>query len=354
MDAPSETNGPLRLAVDAMGGDEAPEEVVAAVAEASTETRASQPVYFTLVGDESRVTDHLMQFGHNPERIQIRHAAGVVDPSGPAETGLRETDGASVEVACELVAEGRADAVVSAGHPGAALLAATRHFDRVPGVDRAPLCAVFPTPRRSDTEETRLSLLLDVGASHSADAGDLVNYAVMGSAYAKLVGAFEEPRVALLSTSASAGAGPPAVAEAADRLADDSRVFFRGTCEGHEVPGGVADVIVCNGYVGNVTLKLLEGVSEAAVDLARSAYDERFLWRVGLRLLQDGLNHLKQITDFEEYGGAPVLGLEEVLIVAHARSRRKAFGNALRLALKNVKADLPGRIAEAVSDEDAA
>jgi len=196
--------------------------------------------------------------------------------------------------------------------------------------------------------------LLDIGASHSADADDLVDYAVMGSAYANLVGDYRQPRVALLSTSASASAGPPEVAEAADRLAADSRVSFRGTCEGHEVPGGVADVIVCNGYVGNVTLQLLEGVSEAAVDLARSAYDERFLWRVGLRLLEDGLDQLKQVTDFEEYGGAPVLGLDDILIVAHARSRRKAFGNALRLALKNIKADLPGRIAEAVADEDAA
>lgn len=335
-----------------MGGDEAPDEVVAAVAEASTERSPTREVYFTLVGDESVITEQLVQFGHNPERIQIRHAPEVVDPANSAESEFRSTSDPSIEVACKQVAEGRADAVVTAGHPGAALLAATDQFDTVPGVRRAPLCAVYPTPRQRGANGDRLNLLLDVGAHHSADARDLLDYALMGSAYAEVVSQIDDPRVALLSTSRNAAAGPPDVARAADRLADDDRVTFYGPCEGHQVPGGEADVVVCNGYVGNVTLKLLEGVSEAAVDLARSAYDERLLWRLGLRLLEDGLDRLKQLTDFEEYGGAPVLGLEHVLIVAHTRSRRKAIGNALRLAIKNVKRNLPGQIAAAVSDEE--
>lgn len=352
MDNPAgDTNDLLRIAVDAVGGDRTPEEAVAAVARASTETPSSGPVYFTLVGDESRITDHLVQFGHNPERIQIRHAPDPVDES-PSAGGEDSSSAASIEVACETVADGGADAVVTAGPPGATLRAATHYFDRIAGVDRAPLCAVYPTPRERGAGGDRLSLLLDVGAHHSAKARHLLEYALMGSAYARLVGAIAEPRVALLSTSTETYAGPPEVVDAAEQLEADERIRFLGVCEGHQIPTGEADVVVCNGYVGNVTIKLLEGVSEAAVDLARSAYDARFLWRLGLRLLEDGLDRLKRLTDFEEYGGAPVLGLNRILISAHSRSGRKAFGNALRLATKNVRADLPGRLADALRAEE--
>lgn len=335
----------IRLAVDAMGGYEAPEEVVAAVADASTERHPTDPVYFTLVGNESALTRRLLDYGHNPERIRIQHAPASVHPREPARTALA-SEPTSIELACELVADGRADAVVTAGHPGAAVLTGKRLFERVEGVRRTALCAVYPTPRERTPQGDRLNLLLDVGASHSADARDLHNFAAMGSAYASFVSDLESPRIALLSTSPETGRGPAPVAEAADLIAGDPNLRFHGNYEGHDIPGGEADVVVCNGYVGNVTIKLLEGVAESAFDMARAAYRERFLWRIGLRLLSGGLTRLKKITDFEEYGGAPVLGLKRVMIVAHARSRRKAIGNALRLAIKNVKTSLPRRIGE--------
>ncbi len=343
-DNPDPEPGPITLAVDAMGGQHAPREVVAAVARASMQRSPSQAVYFTLVGDEARLTDHLVEHGHNPERIRIHHAPERIElEASPQEVADRD-QGSSIEAACRLVAEGDADAVVTAGHPGAAVLSGKRHFARVPGVDRAALCAVFPTSRRSRPDERRLGLLLDVGASHEASPADLHTFGVMGSAYAGLVAPGTTPRVALLSTTAHPASSPPDIGGAARRLEDDDRVHFIGTCQGHELLAGRADVVVCNGFIGNVALKLLEGVSETAVDLARAAYDRRLLWKIGLRLLAGGLDELKRLTDFEEYGGAPLLGLRDVLIVAHTRSHRKALGNALRLAIKNLKAGLPSHL----------
>lgn len=341
---------PINVAVDAMGGQHAPEEVVAAVAEASTERHPTQSVYFTLIGDETVLTDTLVEHGHNPERIRIRHAPDVVDLGASPEQALSTSNDSSIALACRLVADDRADAVVSAGHPGAAVLAGKDHFDRIAGIDRAALCAVHPTPRKRGPEHDRFSLLLDVGASHEASPSDLHAFALMGSAYARIVTGLEAPEVALLSTTGEPGAGPPDVAGAADRLDGDQRVNFVGTYEGHDIPSGRADVVVCNGYVGNVTIKILEGASEAAFDLARAAYQERLLWKVGLRLLSSGLHQLKRLTDFEEYGGAPLLGLDEVVILAHSRSHRKAIGNALRLAIKNVKSRLPDRIRQLISE----
>jgi len=339
---------PINVAVDAMGGQHAPDEVVAAVAAASMERHPTQSVYFTLVGDEAQLTDTLVEYGHNPERIRIRHAPEVVDLGASLQDGLAQTDGSSIALACQLVADGRADAVVSAGHPGAAVLAGKHHFEHIAGIERAALCAVYPTPRERGPNDDRFSLLLDIGASHRAGAADLHAFALMGSAYARIVTGLETPGVALLSTSAHPGAGPPDVADAAERLEADDHLEFVGTYEGHEIPGGRADVVVCNGYVGNVTIKILEGVSEAAFELARAAYQERLVWKVGLRLLSGGLHQLKRLTDFEEYGGAPMLGLDEVMILAHSRSHRKAIDNALRLAIKNVKSRLPDRIRQLI------
>lgn len=343
-------SSPINLAVDAMGGDHAPEEVVAAVAEASAERHGEAPVFFTLVGNESALTDALMEHGHNPERIRIRHAPQTIGLSENPARALESKRNSSIESACKLVADDHADAVVTAGHPGAAVLCGKKHFRRVPGIERSALCAVYPTPRERGPDDDRFSLLLDVGASHEAGPADLHSFAIMGSAYSRLVSGLKHPRVALLSTGSQRGTGPPDVAAAGERLADDPRLNFLGNYEGHDIPSGRADVIVCNGYVGNVTIKILEGVSEAAFDLAKAAYKERLVWKVGLRLLSGGLHQLKRMTDFEEYGGAPVLGLERVMIVAHTRSRRKAIGNALRLAIKNVKSRLPHRIRELLAE----
>ena len=343
---------PITIAVDAMGGYHAPKEVVAAVAHLSKHAPAGPSVYFSLVGDEAELTELLLSTSHNPERIHICHAPTAIGMGEPARSATADKPDSSISEACRLCADGLADAVVTAGNPGAAILTAVHRFERLPGVRRAALASVYPTPRERGEQKDPFSLILDVGASLRADAGDLVNFALMGSAYAQVVSGNARPRVALLSNSRESTIGIEPVREAYDRLREQEGVHFYGNIEGHDIPRGLVDVIVCEGFVGDVTIKILEGVSEAAFDLARSAYREKFAWKMGLKLLSGGLSRIKQLTDFEEYGGAPLLGIDRILIVAHPRSERRAIENAIKLAIKNVRADLPDVIARVLSQAD--
>ncbi|MGM0559158.1 MAG: phosphate acyltransferase PlsX [Myxococcota bacterium] len=338
----------LTVAVDAMGGYHAPTAAVDAVARLSRRDPVGAPVYFLLVGDEAELTEHLMSVSHNPERIQVCHAPTHVAMGEPAALAVSEKPDTSIARACQLAADGAADAIVSAGNPGAAVRLASEMFDELPGVENTALASVYPTPRERGGERDPFSLLLDVGATLRADADDLVNFALMGSAYANVVSRNEKPRVALLSNSRESTVGIEAVTEAYEQLRGHPDIHFYGNIEGHEIPRGLADVIVCEGFVGNVTIKMLEGVSEAAVELARSAYKRKFMWKMGLKMLSGGLNRLKQLTDFEEYGGAPLLGIDGVMIIAHPRSRARALENAVKLAVKNLRADMPRIIGDAL------
>jgi glycerol-3-phosphate acyltransferase PlsX len=346
------TDAPITIAVDAMGGYHSPGEVVSAVARLSKYEPPTRPVYFSLVGDEAELTEILLSTSHNPERIHICHAPTSIGMGEPAKTATADKPDSSIAEACRLCADGLADAVVTAGNPGAAVLTAVHTFQRLPGVHRAALASVYPTPRERGEKQDPFSLLLDVGASLRADARDLVTFALMGSAYAQIVSANERPRVALLSNSRENTLGTESVREAYEKLRDDERVHFYGNIEGHDIPRGLVDVIVCEGFVGDVTIKILEGVSEAAFELARSAYREKMAWKLGLKLLSGGLNRIKQLTDFEEYGGAPLLGIDRVMIVAHPHSESRAIENAIKLAIKNVRAELPRVIARALAEKE--
>ncbi len=340
---------PINIAVDAMGGYHAPDEVVAAVAQASLKREdQTRPVYFTLVGDEVRLTERLVESNHNSERIQIRHAPTVVGLSERPRQAIEDRPDSSILQACDLVRTGEADAVISAGHPGVAVLAALQFFELVEGIPRAALASVYPTPRVRGEKEDPFSLILDVGATLRATPEDLLNFGLMGSAYARIVSNNDRPKVALLSNSRESTVGPDEVVAAYDLMSTHPTLNFYGNIEGHEIPRGLADVVVCEGYAGDIAIKILEGVSEAAFDLARSAYNSKMAWRMGLKLLSGGLKQLKQLTDFEEYGGAPLLGIDQVVILCHPRSGKKAIGNALKLAIKNVRAELPTTIAEAL------
>lgn len=341
---------PITIAVDAMGGYHAPDDIVAAVAEASKTGDPS--VYFALVGDDGRISDLLWKCGHNPERIQVVHAETVVGMNEPASAVTDQKTNASIPVACALVAQGDADAVVSAGHPGAAILSARHHFSMLPNARKAALASVYPTPRIRGPNEDRFSLILDVGATLRADPEDLLSFALMGTAYSRLVKGLDRPRVALLSNSRESKIGPPEIVEAYALLRDHSEVNFYGNVEGNEIPRGDFDVIVCEGFVGDVALKLLEGAGDAALELARSAYDRKLHWKAGLKLLSGGIARIKNAFDFEEYGGAPLLGIDQTMILAHPNSTQKAISNALKLAIKNVRAGLTQEVAAALASSD--
>lgn len=342
---------PITIAVDAMGGYHGPTETVAAVAEASLRRDGERSVFFALVGDEIKLSEALFELDHNPERIQIFHAPTVVGMSERPQQAIRDRPDSSILQACELVAQGQADAVISAGHPGVSVLASMEKFSLIEGVRRAALASVYPTPRVRGAKEDPFSLILDVGASLRAEPEDLLTFGLMGSAYARIVSRNPRPKVALLSNSRESTVGPEEVIAAYELMSAHGTLNFYGNIEGHEIPRGLADVVVCEGFAGDIAIKILEGISEAAFDLARSAYNHKTTWRMGLKLLSGGLKQLKQFTDFEEYGGAPLLGVDQVVILCHPRSGRKAIGNALKLAIRNVRASLPEAIARDLNGE---
>jgi phosphate acyltransferase len=330
----------ITIAVDAMGGHHAPAEIVGAVCQSSLHKPPGSDVFFALVGDQERIGPVLGDTPHNPERIRIVHQPHFVTDLEPAGAALLEKPNSSIAAACRLVASGEADALVTAGNPQAAVLAALDAFELLASVEQPALAAVYPTPRRRGSKNDRLSLLLDVGATLSPTASDLVHFAIMGSAYARIVSGNADPRVALLSTSRAGRIGTPTVVEAHQILQNLEGVTFCGNIEGHDIPAGDVDVVVCEGVVGDVAIKLLDGVSDTVLELARSAYESKMAWRMGLRLLSGGLRRLKQRIDFEEYGGAPLLGVDQVVIVAHPESGRKAIINSIKLAIRNVRANL--------------
>ena len=222
------------------------------------------------------------------------------------------------------------------------MLACRQHWQRLPGVRRCALAAVYPTEIRRGEKDDPFSLLLDVGATLDVTAEDLCHFAIMGAAYAARIARNPRPRVALLSNGAEAGKGPKEVVAAHARLRQHPGLNFVGNVEGIDIPRGTADVIVCGGFVGNVALKMLEGVSETIVRLARYAYKESLLWRTGLAMLSGGISKLKELTDWEQYGGAPLLGFDRLFIKAHGRSKAPALKNAIKVAARGTATDLFG------------
>ncbi|HEX8435543.1 phosphate acyltransferase PlsX [Archangium sp.] len=327
----------ITIAFDVMGSDHGPAEVVRGAAQLSLE---SPHIHTLLVGDRAVIDDALAGTKHSGERISVQHASEFVGmDEKPGESLARKPD-ASVSVAARLVAEGEADALVSAGNTGACVLSCARHFKLLPGVRRAALAAVYPTRARRGENEDPFSLILDVGATVEATAEDLVTFAVMGAAYARIISKNSNPRVALLSNGTEPNKGPRQVVEAHAVLAGMSGLQFIGNVEGVDIPKGTADVVVTDGFVGNVCLKMLEGVHETVVELAQYAYKESLRWRAGLAMLSGGIQRIKDITDWEQYGGAPVLGFDRIFIKAHGRSKARAIANAGKVAAKAVAHDL--------------
>lgn len=329
------------IALDAMGGDFAPEETVKGAARLSLETDLD----LVLVGDEPTISRLLSETRHNPERIGVHHAPEAIGMGEKPAVALEQKPRASIVVAAQLVAEGHADALVTAGNTGAAVLACSHAFNLLPGVRRAALAAVYPTATRRGEKQDPFSLILDVGAGLEATADDLVAYAVMGSAYARVISKNPRPRVALLSNGTEPEKGLPSIVEAHEKLRHVPGIDFIGNVEGIDIPRGTADVVVTGGFVGNVVLKMLEGVAEAVMELARYAWKEKLSWRMGLTMLSGGIRQMKTLTDWEQYGGAPILGFDKLVIKAHGRSKEQAISNACKVAAKAAAARVPDSIA---------
>ncbi len=327
-----------------MGGDHAPREPVLAAASVSRKSELK----IALVGDPPRLREELAQVEHVAERIEIIAAREVVHQDEKPRAALDAKPDASILVGARLVAAREADALVSAGSTGALVLAAAREVPRIPGVKRAALAAVYPTKQRANNPD-RFALLLDVGATVRCRATDLLFFAYMGHAYASRISKVARPTVGLLNMGSEETKGDEVLQTAHRYMKDDALLNFVGNIEGNGIPGGAADVIVCEGYVGNVALKMAEGVNEVFKGLGKWAFKHSLLWRMGLVLLSGGLRRLKDLTDYSEYGGAPLLGFCAPIIKAHGCSRAPAIANAIKVAAKAARDDVCGQIEEAVA-----
>lgn len=331
---------PVSVAVDAMGGDSAPEAIVQGACEASLSTDA----LLHLVGEVAAIEALLKVHPHDARRIRVVPAEGRIPMDAKPREALAALPRASLPVAVSLAARGEADALVSAGNTGAVILACAQGFQRLPGVTRTALAAVVPTERTRGEKADPFTLLLDVGATVRVKAEDLVGFALMGAAYASVISKNAQPKIALLSNGSEPSKGTDEIvaAHALLRLLPD--IDFIGNLEGVDITRGTADVIVCDGFTGNVVLKMFEGVNETVMRLARYAYKSKLSWKIALALLSRGIKQLKTVTDWQQYGGAPILGFDRICIKAHGRSGPRAIRNAIKVAARCVEQDLAGRI----------
>jgi glycerol-3-phosphate acyltransferase PlsX len=331
------------IAVDAMGGDQAPGHVVDGALAAARHFDLG----VTLVGPSARIEAELARhIGADRSRVRIVDAPETVEMAESPGAALRRKPGASIKRAAETVAAGEAAAVFSAGHTGATVMAAHAAFGTLAGVDRPALAATIPTKKHP-------AVLLDVGASVECRPHHLLQFAVMGSVYARVVLGIETPRVALLSIGEEATKGNDLTRDA-HRLLKASPLPFIGNLEARELYSGAADVIVCDGFTGNIALKVSEGLADVVEDLLAEELSRTITARVGSLLTARALRHTRRRLDYSEYGGAPLLGVAGIAIVGHGRSSAVAVRNGVALAHRFAASGFIARIEREVATTSAA
>ena len=332
----------MRIAIDAMGGDEAPASIIDGALVAARHLQ----VGLLIVGAGDAIERELARHpGAASLDLEIIHTPDRIEMAEPAAQALRRKPQASIRVAADAVRDGRAAAVFSAGHTGASVMAAHAAFGRLGGVDRPALATIIPT-RRSP------AVLLDSGATVECRPNHLVQFAMMGAAYARVALGCERPRVGLLSVGEEESKGNELTREA-HRLLKGAPVLFVGNIEGRDVYAGQADVIVCDGFTGNVTLKTSEGLVDAVEALLHDELSSTFGTRVGYLLSRQAYRRFRRRVDYAEYGGAPLLGVNGLCVVGHGRSSPKAVRNAVAMAARAAAEDLLAKIARDVASHPA-
>jgi phosphate acyltransferase len=310
----------MRVAVDVMGGDNAPHvEVEGAVAAAR-----EYGVPVTLVGDVERVQAELARHDCKGLDIAVWHASEVVGMHDSASDAVRKKKDSSIRVAFELVKGGEAAAVVSAGNSGATMAAGMFVLKRMKGIDRAAIAQILPGI-------SGRTLVLDVGGNVDCKPIHLVQFAVMGEVYARFVMGVDSPRVGLLSNGEEASKGNELTRETSTLLREKPLNYI-GYVEGRDIFNGSVDVVVCDGFVGNVVLKTSEGLAEAVGKMLKAEIKRSFLSQIGYLLSRKAFNNFKKTVDYAEYGGAPLLGINGVGMICHGGSNPKAIKNAIRFA----------------------
>jgi phosphate acyltransferase len=324
-----------RVAVDAMGGDHGPEEVVAGALGWAQEHDDADVI---LVGDVARI--EAAAAGPLPAHVTTVAASELVSMDEHPAIAVRRKRDASINVAMRLVRDGKADAVVTAGHTGAGVASAILNLGRIPGVDRPALAVQMLTDRGP-------FVLLDIGATTDSNGLNLAQYARMGVIYAERVLDVPKPSVALLSIGEEGGKGEQRVQEAT-ALLEKSDLRFVGNAEGKDLPHHPADVVVCDASVGNVTIKFFEGLSTAIFDMLRTEFKRPPWGPLGYIFMRPGIARIRRQLDYERLGGAPLLGVKGTVLITHGRARRRMIGFAVGVGAAAARARIPDRIASAV------
>ncbi len=326
------------IAVDAMGGDRAPDAVI----DGAVQAARTLGVEVALTGPATRLRACLAERGlTGAPGLSIVDAPDVVAMDEPALTALRRKPRSSIRVAADLVAGGAAQALFSAGHSGVSFLAAHAAFGVLPGVDRPALAVTMPT-------ETGAAVLLDAGANVECRAEHLVQFGVMGAAYAGIVLQVDQPRVGLLSIGEEAGKGTDLIRDAHARLTA-APVNFIGNLEARDLFTGRAEVVVCDGFTGNIALKVGEGLAEALEHMLRDELGTALVSQIGALLTRRAFARLRQRVDAAEYGAAPLLGVRELTLVGHGRSSPRAVESAIGMAVRLLDARVVSRLGEAMA-----
>ena len=332
----------MKIAVDAMGGDYAPEEVVLGAIEAVKAYKYD----VVLVGDEKKIRKVMAEHGsEESERLTIVHAAEVIEMDEHPAQAIRKKKDASIVVATRLVKEGVCDAVVAPGSTGAAVTAALLGLGRIKGIERP--CIATPIPSKKG-----VSVLLDSGANSDSKPKHLVQAAIMGTHYAKYIFNIESPKIGLLNIGAEASKGNELSQTTYPMLEATKTISFYGNIEGRDITEGIVDVVVCDGFVGNVILKFGEGIALFIMQLVKDSIRKGgILAKLGAMAVMPAFRHLKKRLDFTEYGGAPLLGVDGSFIICHGSSKAKTIRHAVRVAGELVEEDVVGHIRSSIEEE---
>lgn len=308
-----------RVAVDAMGGDNAPVEIVKGAVDA---VNANQKIKVYLTGKEDVVKAELSKYTYDTERIEVVNADEVIETAEPPVLAIRKKKNSSIVVALNLVKDGTCDAFVSAGSSGAVLVGGQLIVGRIRGIERPPLAPLIPT-------EKGCSLLIDCGANVDARPSHLVQFAKMGSVYMESVMGVEKPRVAIVNIGAEEEKGNALVKETFPLLKNCPEINFIGSIEARDIPAGYADVIVCEAFAGNIILKLYEGVGATLIKKVKAGMMTSLRSKIGALLVKPALKKTLKTFDLQEYGGAPLLGLNGLVVKTHGSSKAIEIKNSI-------------------------
>lgn len=309
----------IRVAVDAMGGDNAPAEIVKGAVEAVQE---SKKIKVFLVGQEEAVKAELSKYSVPEEQIEVIHATEVIETAEPPVAAIRAKKDSSIVKGMKLVKEGECDAFVSAGSTGAILVGGQVLVGRIKGVERPPLAPVIPTMKGA-------ALLIDCGANVDARASHLVQFAKIGSIYMENILGVKNPKVGIVNIGAEEEKGNALVKETFPLLKECKDINFIGSVEARDIPAGAADVVVCEAFVGNVILKMYEGVGLSLIRAVKKGMMSTLRSKIGALLVKPALKETLKTFDMDQYGGAPLLGLNGLVVKTHGSSKAIEVKNSI-------------------------